>query len=494
MKNPFIQVKTEPFSLPANQLIIAPKSLRRNLLIWLLLPLITLFAARSFYTHFVTSVNIATRVYDRALYDSAKSLAQQVSFESNGSPSLKLSNMASQILLSDDNDKIFFTVRDKSGQILAGNKKLPPPDNNHLNQKQPTFFNGSIEGEKIRAVTLKLVPSTKQQDHFVIIEVAETLNKRKLLEQEVFDSTIFPQAMLIVLATITVWIGVGKGLAPLRVLQRDLAQRSHRDLSPVNANLALQEVRPIIHTINDLMGQLSHALGVQSRFAADAAHQLRTPLAGLKAQLELVSRQASMEDMKTELKPLTIASDRMCRLVNQLLAVACNDHESGHIKHFKSIDLNTLVANTTREWVPEALHKKIDLGFTGDQSPTTIFGDAGSLRELVANLLDNAIRYTQECGYVTARVVTHPPTLIIEDNGEGIPPEERQRVFERFYRVLGNRADGSGLGLSIVQEIALAHNAKIQLGENTEGKGTVVTIVFPTPSNSPSLPVSTDEN
>ena len=466
------------------------KSLRRNLLIWLLVPLIILFVARSAYTHMVTSPNIATRVYDRSLNDLAKTLAQQITFDNHGTPSLKLPDAALLILLSDDTDKVFFSVRNNKGQILAGNEKLPhiTLDSHHRNQ--PVFFNSNIEGEEIRGISFNLYSSLQEKENFVVIDVAETLNKRVRLQQEILSSTIFPQVVLILLATIAVLIGIKKGLSPLRVLQSDLSQRSHLDLSPVNASLAPKEVSPIIHAINDLMGRLSLALGVQSRFAADAAHQLRTPLAGLKAQLELVSRQSTMEDMKKELKPLTISSDRMSRLVNQLLALACNDQESAHIKHFKPIDLNTLVADTTREWVPEALNKKIDLGFTGEQSPATIFGDAERLHELIANLLDNAIRYTPEGGIVTAKVISHPPTLIVEDNGDGVPSEERQKVFERFYRVLGSRADGSGLGLSIVQEICLIHNANIQLDAPPHGKGTVVKIVFPMVDDHSAIPPS----
>jgi two-component system sensor histidine kinase TctE len=391
--------------------------------------------------------------------------------------------MASQILIADNNDRIFFSVRDHAGKVLRGNWQLLPPDNDSHIHGRSMLFDGSVNRERVRAVTLTLVPSTDRPDHFVTVTFAETLNKRRLLAQEIFNSSLLPQAMLILLAPFVVWIGISKGLMLLSVLQRELAKRSHLDLRPVDANLAPEEIRPVIDTVNDLMARLKQVLEGQSRFVADAAHQLRTPLAGLKAQLELVSRQTSLEDVRAELKPLMTGCDRMCRMVNQLLVMARNDPESGSANEFENVDLNALVAEVTKEWVSEAYRKKIDLGFVGDPSVSKVLGDPHRLRELAANLIDNAIRYTPQGGQVTARVAANPPTLIVEDNGDGIPPEERQRVFERFYRVLGSRADGSGLGLAIVQEIALAHKASVQLDANANGKGTVVKIVFPADSD-----------
>lgn len=456
-----------------------PNRLRTNLLVWLLVPLISLFAARSAYTYFVSAPDLSTRVYDRALEELARSLTPHVVFDSDGIPSLNLSEMATHILIADDNDKIFFSVRDSAGKVLAGSEQLIPSGSNPYIHGSSVFFDGNVNGEKVRAVTLTMIPSVDRPDRFVAISFAETLNKRRLLAKEIFNSSLLPQAMLILLAPLVVWIGISKGLLLLSVLQRDLAQRSHRDLSPVDTNLAPEEIRPVINTVNDLMARLKQVLDGQSRFVADAAHQLRTPLAGLHAQLELVSRQTSLEDARAELKPLMTGCDRMCRLVNQLLVLARSDHESGQAREFESVDLNVLVAEVSKEWVSEAYRKKIDIGFVGAPAPSIVMGDPQLIRELVANLIDNAIRYTPQGGQVTARVAANPPTLIVEDNGDGIPPEERQRVFERFYRVLGSRADGSGLGLAIVQEIALAHKASVQLGVSVNGKGTVVQVVFP---------------
>jgi len=449
--------------------------------VWLLVPLISIFLIRAAYTYFVTSVSIATQVYDHALQDLAKSLAQQVTYDQRGAAILNLSSEAKKILVSDDRDQIFFSVRDNTGRILAGNAAPISTLRSHQIPDRPVFFDGIIKGNKVRLATFVLHSSPRYKDHFVIVEVAETLNKRQRLAQEIVSNSLFPQAMIILLAPLIVWIGIGKGLAPLRFLQRDVARRSHLNLSPVDEGLAPKEVRPIIHAINDLMERLSHVLEAQNRFAGDAAHQLRTPLAGLKAQVELVARQSTLDDMRAAIQPLSVSIDRMSRLVNQLLALARSDHESGHATPFEAIDLNTLVSETTREWVPEALQKDIDLGFVDSTLPATIHGNPQRLRELISNLLDNAIRYTPKGGRVTTRALSKPPSIIVEDNGDGIPPQERERVFERFYRVLGSRAEGSGLGLSIVREIALAHGATVRLDSNVRGKGTVVTVEFPLP-------------
>ncbi|BAN35865.1 histidine kinase [Sulfuricella denitrificans skB26] len=458
---------------------IYPNRLHYNLLVWLLVPLITLFAARSAYTYFVTAPDLSARVYDRALEDLAKSLTQYLVIDQDGVPSLHLPETASQLLMADDSDQIFFSVSDHAGRVLAGNGRLLPSSENLRVHRNSVFFDGTVNGEKVRAVTLTQIPALDRQDLFISISFAETLNKRKLLAQDIFNSSLQPQAMLILLASLTVWLGISKGLQSLRVLKRDLAQRSHLDLSPVDSNLAPEEIRPIIDTVNDLMERLKRVLEGQSRFAGDAAHQLRTPLAGLKAQLELVSRQTSTDDVRTELKPLMTGCDRMCRLVNQLLAMARNEHESSQAKEFGIVDLNALAAEMTKEWVSEAYRKKIDLGFVGSPLTSMVMGDSDRLREMVTNLIHNAICYTPPGGQVTVSVVADPPALIVEDNGDGIPPEERQKVFERFYRVLGSRAEGSGLGLSIVQEIALAHKASVQLDANVQGKGTVAKVIFP---------------
>jgi two-component system sensor histidine kinase TctE len=233
--------------------------------------------------------------------------------------------------------------------------------------------------------------------------------------------------------------------------------------------------------MNDLLTRLSMVLESRQRFVADAAHQLRTPVAGIKTQTELALRQAPSADAQATLKQLYSATEQAARLVNQLLALARAEPGTGRGQHAETLDLVALARDTATEWVPRALEKNIDLGFDSPLAAARIEGDAFLLRELLNNLLDNAVRYTPAGGDVTVRVMPHREgfALNVEDNGPGIPEEDRERVFERFYRVLGTGVEGCGLGLAIVREIALSHRGEARLSSGAGGAGTLVSITFP---------------
>jgi two-component system sensor histidine kinase TctE len=292
---------------------------------------------------------------------------------------------------------------------------------------------------------------------------------------------VLPQAILILLAGFAVWYGVGRGLAPLSTLRREIESRSHRDLSALPEEQAPQEVQPLIHAMNDLLARLGAAMSAQQRFIADAAHQLRTPIAGLKTQTELALRQVQLDDVQTTLRQLQTATEQSTRLVNQLLSLARAEPGAKPEHASEKLDLVRLAREATTEWVPRALARNIDLGYDGVDSAGWIEGDSFLVREMLGNLLDNAIRYTQNGGQVTVRVATggSDVALTVEDNGPGIAEADRERVFERFYRVLGSGADGCGLGLAIVREIAMSHRAEVTLAPGAGGQGTVVRVVFP---------------
>jgi two-component system sensor histidine kinase TctE len=241
-------------------------------------------------------------------------------------------------------------------------------------------------------------------------------------------------------------------------------------------------VHPLLQAINDLMARLDEVLTFQNRFIADAAHQLRTPVAGLKAHIEVALREDDPAQTRRALAHLYTAVERMSRLVSQLLSLARNEPSGVKKLELAPVDLSRLAFETTMEWVPEAYQKGIDLGFEGEEPHVTIEGDAPRLTELVNNLLDNAIRYSRRGGKVTVRVLSRPrPRVTISDDGPSIPVEERQRVFERFHRLLGSHTDGSGLGLAIVREIAALHHADVSLDDDTDGVGNTFTVSFPEP-------------
>jgi two-component system sensor histidine kinase TctE len=262
-------------------------------------------------------------------------------------------------------------------------------------------------------------------------------------------------------------------------LQKAVSERSHRDLSPLQEKDTTAEVQPLVRSINDLMARLSEVLDAQNRFIADAAHQLRTPLAGLKTQIELALRQNNAAVSAQTMPKLLVSADRMTRLVNQLLALARNEPKAESAIQMIPMDLGVLASNITMEWVPLALEKDIDLGFEAPQSQVIIQGDAARIKDLIDNLIDNAVRYTASHGQITVCVSKDGgPRLTVIDNGPGIPSEHRERVFERFYSVLGNAANGSGLGLAIVREIARMHGATTHIDSATNGTGTRVSVVF----------------
>jgi two-component system sensor histidine kinase TctE len=278
-------------------------------------------------------------------------------------------------------------------------------------------------------------------------------------------------------------VGVVRGLLPLGRLRQAVAARSHLDLSPVDGHDVPGELQPLVSAVNELMVRLDEVLTFQSRFIADAAHQLRTPVAGLKAHIELAMREEDPAEMRRALAHLYTSVQRLSHLVSQLLSLARNEPNTVRKLAFAPLDLNKLVFEVTMNWVPEAYRKNIDLGFEDAEKHVMITGDAARLTELINNLLDNAIRYSREGGRVTVRVAQDPaPSVSISDDGPSIPVEERQRVFERFHRLLGNQIDGSGLGLAIVHEIAVLHQAEIALDDDVDGIGNTFTVSFPGPA------------
>jgi two-component system sensor histidine kinase TctE len=221
-------------------------------------------------------------------------------------------------------------------------------------------------------------------------------------------------------------------------------------------------------------------LDFQARFIADTAHQLRTPVAGLKAHIEVALRENSLAQTRAALAHLYTSAERLSRLVAQLLSLARNEPHSARTENFAPLDFNKLAFDTTTEWVAHAYKKSIDLGFEGAGREVIVRGDATRLTELINNLVDNAIRYTPAGGRVTVHVRAEPrPQLVVSDDGPRIPVEERQRVFERFHRLLGSAAEGSGLGLAIVRDIASLHEAHIDLVDDQDGVGNTFIVSFP---------------
>ena len=457
------------------------RTLRRQLIAWLAAPLFVLWSVSTVVDYDIAKrfVNLA---YDRALLDAALDVGRQVKVI-NDRLYVDLPEAALQILQTRDSGQLFYLVTGPDQEFVSGEPDLPRPPEEapEATADRVQYYDDEYNGLVIRAVALRVPVQPGSGRGAVLIQVAERVTARDEFARQIILRMVLPQAILILLAGLAVWYGVGRGLAPLSTLRREIESRSHRDLSALSDEQAPQEVRPLINAMNDLLARLGTAISAQQRFIADAAHQLRTPIAGLKTQTELALRQSRPGQVDETLQQLRTAAEHSARLVNQLLSLARAEPGAKLEQAVERLDLARLARDATTEWVPRALARHIDLGYDGEEGSAWIEGDAFLVRDMLGNLLDNAIRYTQHGGQVTVRVTawTDAVMLSVEDNGPGIPERERERVFERFYRVLGTGTEGCGLGLAIVREIALGHRAEVTLSTGAGGRGTVARVAFP---------------
>ncbi|NKE67627.1 sensor histidine kinase [Ramlibacter sp. RBP-2] len=456
--------------------------LQAKLLRWLLGPLLALLVLDTAATYW-TSSNFSNLAHDRSLQEIAREVVLHVKPNGAG-PRLDLSPAAERILLVDQDDRLFIKITSAAGTVIGGDPDIAPPPADPARHGKPVSYDSVLHGLPVRVTAAWLPYEEGPQSPSVLVQVAETLNKRQRLAWDIMATAMVPQLLLVLLATAAVYLGVRHGLAPLSRLGRDVARRSHVDLSPIDASRVPGEVRPLVDEVNELMLRLGKTLDFQSRFIADAAHQLKTPVSGLKAQIELALREAEPQRLHHSLAQLYVGVDRLSRLVQQLLALARNEPGAIDAVQMQSLDLDVLALETSMEWVPQALRHGVDLGFEGGEGPLMITADADRLRELINNLIDNAVRYSRRGGRVTVatrRSADGAAELSISDDGPSIPVAERKRIFERFHRLLGTHADGSGLGLAIVSEIATLHGARINLEEDVDGVGNTFSVHFPPP-------------
>lgn len=450
----------------------------RGQLLWRLLPPVLLVVFVSAFFAYRLGLTIATEAYDTALFDSARSLAQQIQLGSDREPTLTLPRAAQEILVSDPYDRIFYRVIAADGSDVAGNARIPAPSVSASEESPVSFYDAQIDGERVRVGAYTLFTASGAPGATVLF--AETLVKRNRLSNRLLFTLVLPLLIVTGLVAALVWYGVRLGLAPLNQLASALAQRGWGDLRSVGHSRVPDEVRPLIDALDGLMERLEAAHNAQQRFISEAAHQLRTPLAGLTAQIERVLLAADLESIKPALVQLQSSSRRVNRLVNQLLTLAKAEPGSDPKHDLVRLDISKLVQETCRDWVPEALAKNIDLGFSGETGPVMTIGHEVLLAELLNNLIDNALRYAAlPGGSITVRLISEPHIEIsVEDDGPGIPQAERTRIFERFHRLPGSPAGGCGLGLAIVREIALLHGAEVSVEPRSSTAGAVFRVVF----------------
>jgi len=427
------------------------------------------------------SLEPASEAYDQALVDVGIALGERIR-SSDDAVSFDLPGAAEQVLRTDKYDTIYYAVRRADGSALAGDPGLPPVPSDQQPEDGVIAYDGEYLGRKIRVAAL-LVPCGGR---ICTVQVAETTNKRRALARTIVLSSLVPELLITLATLVIVWFGVKRGLAPLEDLSAEIRSRSARDLRPIDPGHAPEEARPLVGALNLLFGQVAESSSNQQRFLANAAHQLRTPLAGLQAHIEIALAQSEIppaqdvpEAHRAQLEQVHRATIRTARLANQLLALARAEPGGYRPDAFARVNLRAVVEDVADEWVHRAMAKEIDLGFELSDAP--VAGDPLLLREALANLVHNALEYTAQGGRVTVTTGTRNDCafLEVEDDGPGIPPAEQEKVMERFYRVPGTSGTGSGLGLSIVREIAHAHGAAISIRTGAHGRGCKVELLFP---------------
>ena len=455
-------------------------SLFGEILDWMLMPLLLLWPISIAITYFA-STSIANEPFDRSLEDRVTVLAQQVK-ENNGIVSAQLPLSARDILRADDVDNVYFQVSDPQQNLIAGDLDVPYP----IEEEKPIPWSVLLRDAQIRNTevrvayvyvnlqTLSAPAVDAGEPRYALVQVAETLEKRRQLAKQIVKGVIFPEFIILPIALTLVWFALTRGLSPLATLQDHIRARRPDDLSPIDASAVPEEISPLVRSLNDMLARLSQSIQLQKRFIADAAHQMKTPLAGMRMQSELAMRQSDSEEIRHSLEQLSKSSESATRMINQLLALARAETQAAQTMPLEKIDLTELSRHVVQEWVQAAMTRRIDLGFEAENVELPISGNPTMLREMLNNLIDNALRYTPALGSVTVRVQAdnkqRQVLLEVEDTGPGIPLSERAHVFERFYRIIGTDVEGSGLGLAIVREIAIRHGIDIELLSNPHSK------------------------
>ncbi|EJM98221.1 sensor histidine kinase [Herbaspirillum sp. YR522] len=455
------------------------RSLFGEILDWMLAPLLLLWPMSIAITYLIAQ-SIANQPFDRALEDSVTVLAQQVS-EVDGRIVARLPVPARDLLRADDIDNIYYKISGPNGEYIEGDVEMsqPPADDDRNAVGTVQFRSDILHGSDVRIAYMQVDVrrSTAQRNasprpRLATVQVGETLEKRAQLANEIIKGVILPQFVILPVALALVWFALSRGLSPLSELQERIRDRRPDDLSPIDSGQVPEEISPLVRSLNDMLARLSQTIAIQKRFIADAAHQMKTPLAGMRMQSELALRQDDQLDIRRSLEQLAKSSESATRLVNQLLSLARAENQQSQAGGMVSLELSELARTVVQDWVPTSFTRRIDLGFEQPDHPIIIVANALMLRELISNLLDNALHYTPHDGNgrvtVRARVDEGGGLAIleVEDNGPGIAAAERQHVFERFYRVLGTPTSGSGLGLAIVREIAQQHQATVEISNN----------------------------
>lgn len=457
-------------------------SLRRRLLAFLLIPTLVLMVLDTAFVYFV-ALHYSNVIHDRDLAFSTLGLAQALQEGHSGGG---LTQEAHLLLEYNPNGQSFFSVRsDRHGVVSSSEARIPllreAPEG-----RAPVLFDASIHAMPVRVASVT-IPSPVESGDRLVVSLAESLHGRHERAREILWLTIPTESALIVVLLALVWQGVKSGLQILDPPIRRLAIRE-RNLAPISGADIPIEILPFTRAIDVLFGRVQALVALQERFIADAAHQLRTPLAGLAMHVERASSATSKSDFLAAMKHVQALTARVTRSATQLLALARAQGRQDDAPTPHYVDLAVHLPEIVALRIPESLQADVDLGYDADDQQAVIRGDAHALQELFDNLIDNALNHARG-GVVTIslRVPSAPSEGIlvaVDDDGPGVPDALIPRLGERFFRSPGAPGGGSGLGLAIVQRIAEVHGARLSFGRSTLG-GLRVELLFPGPGAVP---------
>lgn len=451
-------------------------SLRKQLIVRMLLVMLPLFILLWIIAYF-SSQYFINAAFDRSLTRRTYALADQVEVIS-GRAHVDIPVAAREMLAFDQEDLLFYRVLDPQSRVIEGERVMPPlPGKKGVKPGHLIVYDGIKDGEKVRVAAFALSLKGTSARGTVLVQVGETLSRRSALAQRATLAIVIPMLLMTLTAAAAIAYGVGRGLEPLSRLRDRLSARKAFDLSPVPLEGTPAELRPFLDEINSLLLRLSGAVDAQSRFVADAAHQLRTPIAGIRAQAEAALVNAQPDDAQHALARIAQATQTMGELVQKLLILARVDAAENTLRLIP-LDGVELVREVAREWAPQALAKGAEIGFDSPDRDAPQVGDAQLLREMLSNLIDNALRYGGTRISLTVYRTEQGVTWCVADDGPGIPESQRAAVFLPFFRLSGG-VDGAGLGLTIVQRIANLHGAKVRLDAGNGNTGLRVRVDFP---------------
>ncbi len=451
------------------------QSLRVQLLAGLLIPLAAIvFVNLSLARH--NALEMANIVLDRSLFLSASAIAEHVQARGHGFD-IYIPPFALGELRSPQNDVTYYRVSAPNGTELAGYSDVPF-SLGRTRDAAPQYTDLFFHGSPVRFVTVRQLVFVDRSPRRIFVVVGETLRSRDAMVATLERQAAVQQGLLVLIAAVLAWLGLRRDLAPLVRLGQAVKQRATGDLAPLPEAALQHELRPFVTALNDHLARQRQQLEAQRRFAANAAHQLRTPLTLLRMQADYALRETEAGARVGAIEALSATTERMTRLAKQLLRLSEAESQSP-AAYRELIDMTALARDVLESYAGLALLRDIDLGFEADGSePVITLGDATLVRELMLNLVDNALRCVPPGGVVTVAICDAGDMCLfrVEDNGPGIPPAERELVFERFYRILGSGTEGSGLGLAIVKEIVESSGGTVTLGEPQRGSGLVVEV------------------